>query len=132
MTEPVWIPGSIISTIHDRQIAIHGGASGVRDQGLLESAASRSVNAWLYGERDMCTLAALYGAGIIKNHPFVDGNKRTGFVAVELFLQLNGLSLTSDDEETLAAVLALAGGDIDENQFADWLRGVVETMEQGE
>ena len=126
MTEPHWIPPELVVRIHERQLEIHGGASGTRDIGLLESALNRSINARNYGETDLCKLAALYGAGIIKNHPFVDGNKRTGFVCVELFLELNGLRLMSPDDETLAAVLALAGGDIDETHFADWLSENVE------
>lgn len=127
MTEPRWIPAQLVPRIHERQLEVHGGAAGIRDAGLLESALNRPINAWNYGETNLCTLAALYGAGIIKNHPFVDGNKRTGFVCVELFLELNGLRLMSPDDETLAAVLALAGGDIDETHFADWLRETVET-----
>lgn len=125
MTEPVWIPLQIVERIHERQLQIHGGGQGVRDRGLLESALARPENAWHYDETDICMLAALYGAGVIKNHPFVDGNKRTGFVCVELFLELNGYRLDADDDETLAAVLALAGGDIDEHSFAEWLRETV-------
>lgn len=126
MTEPHWIPPELVVRIRERQLEIYGGASGTRDIGLLESALNRSINAWNYGETDLCKLAALYGAGIINNYPFVDGNKRTGFVCVELFLELNGLRLMSPDDETLAAVLVLAGGDIDETHFADWLSENVE------
>lgn len=125
MSEPVWIPVQVIHLVHERQIEIHGGLSGVRDLGLLESAISRPQNAWHYGETDLCLLAALYAAGIMQNHPFADGNKRTGYVACELFLELNGLALTADDEDILAAVLALASGEINETPFAEWLRSVV-------
>ena len=101
---------------------MHGGLYGVRDPGLLSSALARPRNAWAYGEADVCTLAAFYGAGIIKNHPFLDGNKRTGLVAVELFLDLNGFTLVAEDVNVLAVILALASGTLDEAGFAHWLR----------
>ena len=122
MTRPVWIPKSLILEIHTEQIAEHGGTDGIRDDGLLESALARPLNAYAYGVEDIIALAALYGAGITKNHPFLDGNKRTGFVATELFLASNGYALTASDEEVLAAVLSLASGEWDEDAYADWLR----------
>lgn len=120
--EPVWLPKNVILRVHERQIEIHGGLSGVRDEGLLESAMARPLNAYSYGETDLCMLAALYGKGIIGNHPFADGNKRTGLVAIELFLELNDLSLTADDDHVLAVILSVASGDMSEAELADWLR----------
>ncbi len=121
-SEPVWLPVEVMLRVHERQIEIHGGLSGVRDHGLFESAMARPLNAWSYGEKDLCTLAALYGKGIIGNHPFADGNKRTGLVAIELFLELNGLALVADDDDVLLIILSLAAGDMDESALADWLR----------
>lgn len=120
--EPLWLPLNVILRVHERQIELHGGLSGVRDTGLLESAMARPLNAWSYGETDLCILASLYGKGIIGNHPFADGNKRTGLVAIELFLELNGLSLEADDDDILATILAVASGDMSETDLADWLR----------
>lgn len=108
--------------VHSDQIAEHGGTDGIRDEGLLDSAMSRPLNAFAYGEDDLITLAALYAAGIVKNHPFLDGNKRTGFVASEVFLDLNGIDLMATDDEVLAAVLSLASGEWDDKDYANWLR----------
>jgi death-on-curing protein len=118
----VWIDPAVVSAIHDEQIAEHGGAVGVRDQGLLESALARPQNRAAYGEADAHVLAAAYAFGVAKNHPFVDGNKRTALVLCELFLELNGWRNAAGDAETLAAVLDLASGDLDEEGFAAWLR----------
>jgi len=126
MSEPVWLPLDLMLYVHDRQIAEHGGGAGVRDVGLLESGLDRPRNAFAYGETDMCVLAALYAAGVVRNHPFVDGNKRTGFIACELFLEANGLALTAPDEECIALTIALAAGEVDEAAYADWLREWVE------
>ena len=90
--------------------------------GLLESALARPLNAFAYGVEDIFDLAALYAAGVVKNHPFVDGNKRTGFILSELFLNANGWSLYATDEDVIACVLLLAGGEWDEQQYAVWLR----------
>lgn len=122
MSDPVWLPLELILGIHERQIAEHGGLPGVRDERLLDSALARPLNAFAYGETDLCTLAALYAHGIAKNHPFADGNKRTAFVACELFLLANGLDLEAPDEECIAMMLALAAGDADETVYAQWLR----------
>jgi death-on-curing protein len=122
MSDPVWLPVGLVLGIHDRQIAEHGGLAGVRDQGLLESGMTRPINAYAYGEKDLCELAALYAAGIVKNHPFADGNKRTGFVACELFLAANAMSLDAADEECIAMTLALASGEADIETYAAWLR----------
>ena len=108
--------------IHDRQIADHGGLAGVRDAGLIESALNRPVNQWSYGEDDLCSLAAAYGYGIARNHPFADGNKRTAWVLARLFLALNDVQLTFDETDAIRTVLALASGDLGEDELAGWLR----------
>lgn len=122
MKEPRWLPKDLILTVHTRQLAEHGGAGGVRDEGLLESALARPQNRLAYGEADAAALAAAYAFGIARNHPFVDGNKRTAFVACELFLAANGYELVASDEECLAMMLGLAASEIDEAEFAAWLR----------
>jgi death on curing protein len=122
VTEPRWLPKDLILAVHERQLAEHGGAGGVRDEGLLESALARPQNLLAYGEADAAALAAAYAFGIAQNHPFVDGNKRTAFVACELFLVANGHDLLASDEECLAMMLGLAAGEIDEAEFAAWLR----------
>jgi death-on-curing protein len=122
MTEPRWLPKDLVLAVHDRQLAEHGGMSGVRDEGLLESALARPQNLFAYGQGDLPALAAAYAFGLARNHPFVDGNKRTAFVACELFLAANGFDLAASDEECLAMTLALAASEIDEAEFASWLR----------
>ena len=122
MTRPKWLPEWLVFEVHDNQIAEHGGASGVRDAGLLASALARPLNAFAYGVEDIFDLAALYAAGVEKNHPFVDGNKRTGFILSELFLNANGWSLDATDDDVIACVLLLAGGEWDEENYAVWLR----------
>lgn len=126
MSEPVWLPSEIILAIHDEQIAEHGGLAGVRDVYLLDSALARPKNAFAYGERDPCALAALYASGIVRNHPFADGNKRSAFVACELFLTLNGLLLVADDDACVTQTVALAAGEIDEHAFSAWLHANIE------
>jgi death-on-curing protein len=118
----VWIDPSVILAVHDEQIAEHGGSAGLRDRQLLDSALARPLNLAAYGKPDHADLAACYGVGIAKNHPFVDGNKRTAFVAVELFLTLNGWKLTPSDADAVLAMLAIAAGKIDETGFAEWIR----------
>jgi death-on-curing protein len=122
MTEPRWLPKDLILAVHNRQLAEHGGGAGVRDEGLLESALARPQNLFAYGESDVAVLAAAYAFGIAKNHPFVDGNKRTAFVACELFLAANGYDLLASDEECLAMMLGLAASEVSEAEFAAWLR----------
>lgn len=121
----VWIDPRILLAVHDEQLAEHGGTAGTRDQGLFESALARPRNLALYGEADAAALAASCGYGIARNHPFLDGNKRTAFVAVELFLALNGLCLAADDAECVLTMLAVAAGTLDEAAFAAWLRSHV-------
>lgn len=120
--EWAWINPRVISAAHAEQLAEHGGAEGVRDQGLLESALARPMNLAAYGEPDVAALAAAYGFGIVRNHPYVDGNKRTGLVALELFLNLNGYELFADDAECVLTILALAAGSLEEAQLAEWVR----------
>ena len=122
MSRRVWLPYWLVLELHHAQIAEHGGAAGIRDEGLLESALARPVNAHAYGVEDVCDLAALYAAGIIRNHPFVDGNKRTGFILSELFLNLNGMVLDASNESVIASILMLAGGEWTDREYAAWLR----------
>jgi len=122
MPEPEWVGVETALAIHEEQIGEHGGGEGMRDRGLLESAMARPRNAWGYGVTDLCTLAAALGHGIARNHPFVDGNKRTAFVVVETFLILNGAELGASDAESVVAMLDLAAGEMTEDEFADWLR----------
>lgn len=122
MSEPVWIDHALVLAIHDRQLVEHGGAAGVRDESLLQSALGRPPNHYAYASSDIVELAMLYTAGIVKNHPFIDGNKRTGFVVGVLFLELNGYRFTASEEAAAQAVLELAGGTIDEAGFAAFLR----------
>ena len=107
---------------HAEQLAEHGGPPGVRDAGALESAMARPRNLALYGQPDLAALAAAYGFGIVRNHPFVDGNKRTAAVMMETFLVLNGGALTANDAELVVAIQALAAGELSEDELADWLR----------
>lgn len=118
----VWLDASILLAVHDEQLVEHGGISGIRDNGMFESALAKSQNLAAYGEPDFADLAAAYGFGLAKNHPFLDGNKRTAFVAVELFLRLNGYVLEADDASCVLTMLALAAGEIDEQNFAAWIR----------
>jgi death-on-curing protein len=120
--EPIWLGTDIALAIHDRQLAEHGGPSGVRDQGLLESALAKPVNKWGYGENDLCALAAAYAFGVARNHPFTDGNKRTAWVLARTFMVLNDLQLVFDREEAIATVQTLAAGDLPEAELASWFR----------
>jgi death-on-curing protein len=117
-----WIDRRILVLLHDESLAMHGGASGIRDEGLLESALTRAPNLAAYGDPDVAALAAAYAYGLAKNHPFVDGNKRAAFLGVGLFLGLNGHRLTASQAEATVAVFGLAAGDWDEPTFAAWLR----------
>jgi death on curing protein len=126
VSEPVWIENDLVFAIHDRQLAEHGGAEGLRDGPLLHSALARPLNHLLYTGADIIDLVAKHTAGIVQNHPFVDGNKRTGFVVGVLFLELNGYRFTASEEDAAQAVLELAAGTIDEDSFCDFLRANVE------
>lgn len=118
----VWLDASILLAVHDEQLVEHGGISGVRETGMFESALAKPQNLAAYGAPDFAELAASYGFGLAKNHPFLDGNKRTAFVAVELFLRLNGYVLEADDASCVLTMLAVAAGELDEAAFADWIR----------
>ncbi len=122
MTEPSWLELEDIVAIHDRQLAEHGGGSGVRDVTLLESALARPVNVWNYEQGDPAALAAAYAFGIARNHPFVDGNKRSAWVTARLFLALNGHMARFDKEDAIRTMLALASGDLSEQALAQWFR----------
>ena len=122
MSEPVWIEDELVLAIHDRQLVEHGGAEGLRDEALLQSALGRPLNHFAYESTDIVELAAKYTAGIVQNHPFVDGNKRTGFVTGVLFLELNGYRFTASEEAAAQAVLELAAGRMDEKGFGELLR----------
>lgn len=120
-----WLPRAVLLAVHERQLEEHGGATGIRDAGMFESALARPENLAAYGEPDLPALAAAYAFGIMRNHPFVDGNKRTGFVAAELFLAANGKDLAAPDEECIEMAIALAAGGAGEADFAAWLRANV-------
>ena len=117
-----WISKRALLLLHDESLAQHGGASGIRDDGLLESALARPENLLAYGSPDLAELAASYAYGLAKNHPFVDGNKRAAFLATGLFLALNGQRLVVAQAEATVMVLDLAAGEITEAAFANWLR----------
>jgi death-on-curing protein len=118
----VWLLREIVEAIHDEQLAWHGGGEGIRDAELLESATDQPKNLAACGDPDLAALAASLGHGIVKNHPFVDGNKRTAFVAVGTFLLLNGAPLTASDAECVLTMEGLAAGSLGEEEFAVWIR----------
>lgn len=125
MDEPLWITKRDALTIHDLQLAEHGGPPGVRDEGMLESALGRPENLYLYGDPDISDLAAAYAFGLAKNHPFVDGNKRTSLGVCLTFLDVNGFDLPEDEAANIATWMALAAGDLGEADLAAWLRARV-------
>lgn len=117
-----WIAKPTILKIHSAQLAEHGGISGIRDDGLLELASARPELKAQYGEADLALLAASYGYGIARNRPFLDGNKRTAYVAMELFLMKNGMLLVLSDEDSVLTFLKLAAGELSEDELAAWIR----------
>ncbi|HKQ85347.1 MAG TPA: type II toxin-antitoxin system death-on-curing family toxin [Candidatus Acidoferrales bacterium] len=122
MNEPIWIEKHEALALHNRLLALDGGAAGVRDEGLLESALARPKQLYAYGDDpSIIDMAAVYMAGVVRNHPFVDGNKRTGFVVGVLFLELNGYRFRASEGEATQAVLDLAAGRIDDAALARWL-----------
>jgi death-on-curing protein len=125
----VWLEKALVLAIHDRQLAEHGGSGGVRDEGLLESALARPQQLYAYGDPapDLADLAAALAYGLARNHPFLDGNKRTAHVAYRTFLALNGAELVATDEEKYLTMLALAEGKLHESDFAAWLRARIRT-----
>lgn len=122
MSEPFWLTRQIIIAIHDEQLAIHGGASGLRDEGLLESALDRPRNKWSYENAELPELAAAYAFAIARNHPFVDGNKRTSFLALYTFLGVNGIDFDVPEADAAAMILSLAAGEADEFGLTRWIR----------
>ncbi|GLR96006.1 MULTISPECIES: type II toxin-antitoxin system death-on-curing family toxin [Bradyrhizobium] len=122
MSEPFWLTRRIIIAIHDEQLATHGGASGLRDEGMLESALDRPRNKWSYESADLPELAAAYAFGIARNHPFVDGNKRTSLLALYTFLGVNGIDFVVPEAEAAAMILSLASGEVSEESLARWIR----------
>lgn len=123
MTEPLWLEERDALVLHDRLLALHGGAAGVRDDALLQSALARPQQIHAYADApDRLDLAAAYTAGIVRNHPFIDGNKRTGFVIGILFLELNGYRFTASEADAAQAVLELAAGTLDDAGYTNFLR----------
>ena len=121
MKDWIWLDGDVLLAVHDEQLAEHGGQSGVRYMALFDSALARAQQVAAYGTPDVAALAAAYGYGISRNHPFLDGNKRTAFVAVELFLILNGYRLAASDVDCVIVMLEVASGNITEPDFSAWI-----------
>ncbi len=129
MAEYRWLDREINLAIHEEQLAHHGGGVGIRDEGLIDSALGRPQNLAAYNpDADLCDLAAAYAYGIAMNHPFIDGNRRTAYVTMELFLIEHGMLLMADDGDAVVTFLGLAGGEISEEQLAAWIRGNVEVV----
>jgi death on curing protein len=123
VNEPRWLSATMIRAIHTSQVQEHGGSLGLRDKGLLDSALDRPRNRFHYEpEADLIDLAASYGFGLARNHPFVDGNKRVAFQAMYVFLGLNGLRIEAEEPEVVRIILALAAGELQERDLSEWLR----------
>jgi death-on-curing protein len=122
MKAPVWVRRDVVLAFHDRLLAEHGGLAGIRDEGLLESALSKPENLFAYGKPAAFDLAASYAFGLVKNHPFLDGNKRIGFATAVLFLELNGYHFRATEVEVVLRTLALAAGEMSESAYAEWLK----------
>lgn len=122
MKEPVWVRRDVVLAFHDRLLSEHGGAGGVRDEGLLDSALGKPQNLLAYGKPSLFDLAASYAFGLVKNHPFIDGNKRIGFATAGLFLELNGYEFRATEVEVVLRTLALAAGEMSESAYAEWLK----------
>lgn len=128
--EPEWLPRAALEAAHADQIRAHGGQPGLRDEGLLDSALARPRNRWSYeSQSDLADLAASYGVGLVKNHPFIDGNKRSGFVAMNMVLILNGQEIEAPEPTIVEAMLHVADGSLDEPALAEWLRSVTVPFE---
>jgi death-on-curing protein len=119
--QPIWLNREECLAIHEMMLAQHGGLAGVRDDGLLESALSKPQNLFAYGSPTLAEMAASYATGIILNHPFLDGNKRTGFLLAAMFLELNGMNFTATEESVVEMTLALASGALKQAGYAEWL-----------
>lgn len=122
MKGPVWVRRDVVIAFHDRLLAEHGGSSGIRDEGLLDSALGKPQNLFAYGKPDRFELAASYAFGLVKNHPFIDGNKRIGFATGSLFLNLNGYRFVATEVDVVLRTLALAAGEMSEAAYAGWLK----------
>ena len=118
----VWLSSDLVKAIHDTQIKMFGGPSGIRDEGALESALGRPMNRWAYEGADLPELAAAYAFGIARNHPFVDGNKRAALLAIVTFLSLNGIEFIADEAEAVVIIRGLAAGEIDQAGLTRWIR----------
>lgn len=118
----VWLSRDLVLALHDELLARHGGATGIRDDGLLDSALARPLNRAGYGDPDTVELAALYALAIARNHPFVDGNKRAAFASMALFLRLNGLQLEAAEVDAVMTVLRMAAHEMEDDAFTDWVR----------
>jgi death-on-curing protein len=129
VNEPEWLEIDIVLDFHAEQLALFGGAEGIRDLGLLESALARPINKFSYGEFDLANLAAAHGFGIARNHPFVDGNKRTALASMIVFLGLNGFDLDAPREQATAMILGLAAGEIAEEALARWIADHIKPLD---
>jgi death-on-curing protein len=121
MAEPVWLRGDVVRAIHGRQLAEHGGPSGARDEGLLESALAAPENRWRYERSSIPEFAACYAFHLAGNHPFIDGNKRTAYVCMRLFLKLNGMDLSAGQQEKIRIMMDLSAGRLSFDEFAAWV-----------
>ncbi len=122
MKTPVWVLRETVLTLHEQSLAEFGGAAGIRDEGLLDSALGKPKNLLAHGKPALFDLAASYGFGLVKNHPFIDGNKRAGFIVAVLFLELNGYCFQATEADAAVRTLALAAGEMSEAEFAAWLK----------
>ena len=122
MKEPVWVLREVVFTLHEQSLAQFGGFAGIRDEGLLDSALGKPHNLFAYGKPNLFDLAASYAFGLVKNHPFIDGNKRTGFIVAVLFLELNGCRFYASEVDATVCTLALAAGEMSEAAYAEWLK----------
>ena len=122
MTEPSWLSEEVVIAIHDEQLAIHGGGVGLRDAGMLASALERPINKWAYEGAGLPELAAAYAFGLAKNHPFIDGNKRTALLALYAFLFINDVDFIVPEADAAAIILALAAGEVEEEGLTRWIR----------
>ncbi len=129
MNEPEWLEIDIVLDFHAEQLALFGGAEGIRDLGLLESALARPINKFSYGESNLANLAAAYGFGIARNHPFVDGNKRTALASMIVFLGLNRFDLDAPRGQATAIILGLAAGEISEEALAGWIADHIKSLD---
>jgi death-on-curing protein len=122
MKEPVWVLREVVLMAHEQSLAQFGGSAGVRDEGLMDSALGKPQNLFAYGKPNLFALAASYAFGLVKNHPFIDGNKRTGFIAAVVFLELNGYKFLAGEVDATLQTLALAAGEMSESAYAAWLK----------